>query len=67
MEMEDDSDDSSAPVTLEQFREKWQHELNITKRCHSGIDNAQCSTTGGEDSKTADHQVHFLLNCHFAK
>lgn len=34
MDLDDDSDDSlsSPPETLDQFREKWQQELNTTKR-----------------------------------
>lgn len=61
MEMEDDSSDSSAPDTLDQFREKWKHELNTNKRTHSGYDAAQ-STTGCVDSKTADNQVNNILD-----
>lgn len=32
MDLDDDSDDSSSPETLDQFREKWQQELVQTKK-----------------------------------
>lgn len=61
MEMDDDSSDSSTPETLDQFREKWKHELNTTKRTHSGNDGDQ-SAAGCVDSKKADDQVNNIFH-----
>lgn len=60
MEMDDDSDDSlssSPPETLDQFREKWQKELNTTKR--NKQNQPIQSTTSCEEPKNTNNQVMY--------
>lgn len=52
--MDDDSDDSSVPDTLDEFREKWHKELNTTKRNRNEYQPIQ-GTTGSNQSKSSDN------------
>lgn len=59
MDLDDDSDDSlpSPPDTLDQFREKWQQELNTTKR--NKQNNTNQKATRCDKPNNSNDQVNY--------